>query len=106
MRVSIPKVFLACVLVGGAAYGITILRGSRAPNEKHHAIEQLEKENLILHREIAAKENYLNRLQQNPDELELEIKRRLLLVNQGSKTFMLQDGKTNSTQKPESGPVR
>jgi len=82
-------------MLGGTAYGITILRGSHsivAFGEKRRQIEQLERENETLQREIAAKQTYLSNLQNNPDELKLEIERRLRLVPKGSKQFILQDG--------------
>jgi hypothetical protein len=105
MRISIRKVLFACLVLGGAAYGITILRGPHAFNEKRLQIEQLEKENEILVHKIADKQAYLERLQQNPDELSLEIKRRLMLVNPGSKSFILQDGTKPAPQR-ESGTGR
>ena len=95
MRISIRKVLLACVVLSGMGYGITVLRGSHGLgsfDEKRRQIERLEQENESLHREIAAKQNYLSNLQQNPDELKLEIERRLKLVPKGSKQFILQDG--------------
>ena len=72
---------------------------------KRLQIEQLEKENEILVHKIADKQAYLERLQQNPDELSLEIKRRLMLVNPGSKSFILQDGTKPAPQR-ESGTGR
>jgi hypothetical protein len=93
--------------VGGAAYGITILHGVHPSAEKRRQIEQLEKENEVLIRQIAAKQNYLDRMQQNPDELELEIKGRLGLVNKGSRSFILQDGtKPDKTGPDKTGPER
>jgi len=95
MRISFRKLFFACVILGGTAYGVTILRSSHGIasfSEKRHQIEQLERENEALQREIATKQNYLSNLQQNPDELKLEIERRLKLVPKGSKQFILQDG--------------
>src|ERR1700722_8759461 len=105
MRISIGKILFACLVAGGAAFGITILRSPHSFNEKHLQIEQLEKENEILIRKIADKKTYLERLQQNPDELSLEIKRRLMMVNPGSKSFILQDG-TKRAPQPESGTQR
>src|ERR1700685_1341637 len=52
MRISICKILFACLIVGGTAYGITILRAPRVPGEKLRMIEKLEKENEVLHREI------------------------------------------------------
>jgi cell division protein FtsB len=105
MRISIRTIFFACVLVGGAAFGITILHGPHASAEKRRQIELLEKENQVLHGEIESKQNYLERLKRNPDELELEIKHRLGLVNPGSKSFILQDGtKVDKTGPDGTGP--
>ena len=100
MRISIRKIFFVCVVLGGTAYGITILRGTHnlgGFEEKRRQIEQLEKENEKLQREIAEKQNYLGRLQQNPDELKLEIQRRLKLVSPNTKQFILQDGTPSDT---------
>ena len=105
MRNLISKILLACLVVGVVAYGIRTFRGPHAFNEKRLQIEQLEKENEILVRKIADKKTYIERLQQNPDEMSLEIKRRLMLVNPGSKSFILQDG-TKRPPQPESGAVR
>jgi hypothetical protein len=105
MRISLRKILFACLVVGGAVFGITILRSPHSFNEKHLQIEQLEKENEVMIHKITDKKNYLERLQQNPDELSLEIKRRLLLVNPGSKSFILQDGTKHAPQ-PESGTGR
>ncbi len=90
MRISIGKIFFACLLVACTAYGIRILRGPHAFSEKHRMIEQLEKENETLNREIEDKKAYLIRLQ-NPEEMGLAIEDRLKLVNPGSKSFMLQE---------------
>lgn len=106
MRISIRKVLFACMVVGGTAFGITILRVPRTFNEKHRMIEQLEKENETLHRQIEAKQNHLEWIKRNPDQLELEIKRRLMLVNPGSKSFILQEGTKPEAAQPENGTER
>jgi cell division protein FtsB len=104
MRISVGKVFFVCVLVGSVTYGIRILRGFHPSAERQRQIELLEKENEILYREIVAKENHLRDLEQNPDQLALEIKGRLGLVNPGSKSYILQDGtKTKAAPQPQSG---
>jgi cell division protein FtsB len=107
MRISFRKVLFACLLLAGTTYGITILRGSHnlgGFSEKRRQIEQLEQENESLHREIAAKQNRLSNLQQNPDELKLEIERRLKLVTPGSKQFILQDGVHEDNPTPAAKP--
>lgn len=102
MRISISKLALIALLLGGSGYAVAHYRGRQSSDEKSRIITQLEKENEELSREIADKQSYLDRIQQNPDELELEIKRRLMLVNPGSKSFVLQDGKSDTAaQQPE-----
>jgi hypothetical protein len=98
MRVSFPKILLACVVLGSATYGFSVLRSSYnigAGEEKRRQIELLERENEKLQREIAAKQNHLDDLKQNPDHLKLEIEDKLKLVSPGTKQFILQDGKAN-----------
>jgi cell division protein FtsB len=101
------------MVLGCAAFGITILRGSHTFSgfggfggfdDKRRQIEQLEKDNEALQREIAARRNRLTNLQQNPDELKLEIERRLKLVSPGTKQFILQDGTTGDKPEHSSEP--
>jgi hypothetical protein len=94
MRISFRGVLLALVIVGGAAYGIARLRDfhNLGDTETRRQIRELQKENAELQNEIAARQNFLTRLQQNPDLLKLEIERRLKLVSPGTKQFILQDG--------------
>jgi cell division protein FtsB len=110
MRISFRKVVLAFVVLGSMTLGVTALRNSHsiaAFEEKRHQIDQLEKENEKLQREIVSRQTRLTNLQQNPDELKLEIERRLKLVTPGTKQFILQDGTkvdgTNADGSPEAG---
>lgn len=104
MFISLRRILLICAVIAGVAYGITILRGFRGIgsfDEKRKQIMQLERENEMLHREIEAKQNYINNLQQNPDQLKLEIERRLKLMTPGTKQFILQDGITGDSTTPD-----
>src|ERR1700733_5337136 len=95
MRISFRKVVLAFVVLGSMTLGVTALRNSHsiaAFEEKRTQIDKLEKENEKLQREIVKRQTRLTNLQQNPDELKLEIERRLKLVTPGTKHFILQDG--------------
>jgi hypothetical protein len=99
MRISFRTVLLAVVMLVGATYGITRLRGSRSADalEKRRQIDQLERQNEALQRQIEAKKTYLSNLQQNPEEYKLQIERSLKLVTPGTKQFILQDGKQTET---------
>ena len=102
MRLSLGKIIFGCVLLGGATYGIAMLRSTHSLatfEEKRRQIELLERENQELHRDIASRQSHLDRLQKNPDELKLEIQNKLKLVEPGSKQFILQDGDSPSNDR-------
>ena len=106
MRISFGKLAFACVLIAGTAYGITVLRGPHGIGglaEKRRQIDQLEKENEALNKEIAAKREHLAEIQRDPQALELEIEKKLKLVKPGSKVYILQDGAKSDTAPSPSG---
>ena len=102
MRISISKVFIACAVLAGTTYGITILRGSYIAEglEKRRQIELLERQNEDLQRQIEAKKNHIDRLQKNPEEMKLEIEEKYKLVPPGTKSFILQDGTQTEAPPP------
>jgi cell division protein FtsB len=59
--------------------------------KKQQEIKELEQQNADLARQIEQKKAKIQRLQDNPDEQELEIRRQLKLVKPGEKIFNLQD---------------
>ncbi len=76
------------------AFGIYTLRGSQgipALVKKQAEIKELEKANADLAKEIELKRARLKRLEDNPAEQELEIRRQLRLVHPGEKVFNSQD---------------
>jgi cell division protein FtsB len=83
---------IAIALVIG--FGIYTLRGSQgipALVKKQAEIKELEKGNADLARDIEKKRARLKRLQDNPVEQELEIRRQLKLVHPGEKVYNSQD---------------
>ncbi|MGI8989042.1 MAG: FtsB family cell division protein [Bryobacteraceae bacterium] len=99
MKFSRWKVGYATLVLLGVAYGLAVLRGPHGlPGlaGKRVQIEQLEKENEKLHREIEEKRDRITRLRENPADQELEIRQRLKLVKPGEKVFVLQDRKPDS----------
>lgn len=99
MKLSRWKVGYATLVLLGVAYGFVVLRGPHGISglaEKRSQIEQLEKENQKLHREIEEKRDRIIRLRENPADQELEIRQRLKLVKPGEKVFVLQDRKPDS----------
>ncbi len=80
---------LAFVLV--AAYAIFTLRGPKgipALIARQHQIDQAEKRNAELAREIERKREHIQRLANSPAEQELEIRERLKLVHPNEKVFI------------------
>jgi cell division protein FtsB len=83
---------IAVILVIG--FGIYTLRGSQgipALMKKQAEIKELEMINRDLAREIEKKRSKIKRLQDNPAEQELEIRRQLKLVHPGEKVYNSQD---------------
>jgi cell division protein FtsB len=96
---------LACLLVGGTTYGITVLRGPHGIGglaEKRREIEELEKQNEALNKEIVNKREHLTQIEQDPEALELEIEKNLKLVKPGSKVYIIQEGTKPDGQPPAS----
>lgn len=97
MNVSIWKVGYTTVLLAGVAYGFTELRGPNGFSglmEKRREVQEMEKQNERLTRDNELQKNRIRRFQENPEEQELEIRRRLKLVKPGEKSYVLQDDKT------------
>lgn len=95
MRISPWKAGYALVLISGAVYGFVELRG---PNgtvaqlmQKRQRVHSLEETNARLHREIEAETARIKRLEDNPEENEIEIRKRLKLVKPGEKSYILQE---------------
>jgi cell division protein FtsB len=99
MRFSLVKIGYAVVLLGGLSYGYVQLRGPHGVSalmEKRQEIRSLEKENELLQKEIAAKRNRVERLKNNPEEQEMEIRKELKLLKPGEKSYIMQDTPVSS----------
>jgi cell division protein FtsB len=101
MKFSWSACAYAIVIMLAIGFGIYTLRGSQgipALMKKQEEIRALEKENEKLAREIEEKRAKIKRLQENPAEQDLEIRRQLKLVQPGEKVFNLQDQDKKSGQ--------
>jgi cell division protein FtsB len=101
MKVSLVKIGYAAVLLGGLSYGYVQLRGPNGVSalmERRQEIEALEKENEQLQREIVAKRMRVERLKNNPEEQEIEIRKELKLLKPGEKSYIMQDTPADQTQ--------
>ena len=103
MKVSFWKIGYALALIGGAAYGFVEWRGPHGSvarlMQTTQTARDLEQETIVLHREIEAQTQRIKRLTDNPEEQELEIRKRLKLVKSGEKSYILQDSQNSAQQK-------
>jgi cell division protein FtsB len=94
MQVSFAKIGYTAILLGGVAYGYVQLSGPNGVSalmDKRQEIHSLEQENEKLQRELAEKRSRIDRLKNNPDEQELEIRKELKLLKPGEKSYIMQD---------------
>src|SRR5689334_22162308 len=80
MRTSLAKLACALAVLCAAAYAFVTLRGPQGlPGlaQRRHEIQELEKRNTALAREIEAKRERINRLRESPSLQELETRERL-----------------------------
>lgn len=94
MRPSLTKIAYAIAILLAVGYAFFTLRGPQGiPGlaEKRRQIQDLEKRNATLAREIELKRERIDRLRGNPTLQELEIRRRLKLVQPDEKVYILQD---------------
>ena len=92
MKLPFVRVAYVLAFLAVAGYALVTLRGPRgiaALVEKQHSIQQLERQNLLLHQEIERRRERINRLIDNPTEQELEIRERLKLVQPKDKVYII-----------------
>jgi cell division protein FtsB len=100
MKFSWSKCAYAIALALVIGFGIYTVRGSQgipALMKKQAEIKELEKRNADLAREIEQKRAKIKRLEESPEEQDLEIRRQLRLVHPGEKVFQLQDQEHKTT---------
>ena len=105
MRLSAWKVGYAGLVLLGITYGVVVLRGPHgisALQEKRNQIQELERHNEQLHREIEAQKTRIEASRFDPNQQEIEIRQHLKLVKPGEKVFLIQDGRVDV----HSNPVR
>ena len=94
MKSFFTRFVCAAALLLIAGYAFVALRGPQGiPGllDKRHQIQELEKQNGILAREIEQKRAHIERLRQSQSDQDLEIRQRLKLVKPDEKVFILQD---------------
>ena len=92
MSTAVRRVAYFAALAIMAVYGYTALRGPQgipALRQKWSEIRQLEEENANLQRDNQYKLDRIERLKNDPNEQELEIRKRLKLLRPGETSFIL-----------------
>jgi cell division protein FtsB len=92
MSTAVRRVVYSAALVVMAIYGYVALRGPQgipALRQKWTEIRQLEEENANLQRDNQYKKERIERLKNDPNEQELEIRKRLKLLRPGETSFIL-----------------
>jgi cell division protein FtsB len=94
MRSLMGRLAYGTVALLVATYAFFALRGPQGiPGllEKRRQIQELERRNTILAREIERKSARITRLRENQSDQDLEIRQRLKLLRPEEKVFILQD---------------
>ena len=86
-RFAYAIVFLLAVIYVFFAFP----RGMHGWQEKQRQIQDMEKRNASLAREVERKKEHIKRLDNNPAEQELEIRKRLKLANPDEKAYIVGD---------------
>lgn len=94
LKNSVRRVALFVAFALVAAFGYVTLRspqGIPALRQKWSEIRQMEEQNAALQRENDYRSARIKKLQQNPAEQELEIRKKLKLLRPGETSFILPD---------------
>ena len=92
MKASLTRfayVLIFLVAVGYAFFAFP--QGVHAWQDKQRQIQEMEKRNVSLARQVERQKDYINRLQNNPAAQELEIRKRLKLLHPEEKLYITGD---------------
>ena len=93
---------IALVAACAGLYGLLVLEGPWGVHsllEKHREIRRLEEQNAILAQTNKRDREHVERLRTNPDERDLELRRKWKLRRPGETTFILPDPKPDAPGK-------
>src|SRR5260370_36784486 len=94
MKTSINRYAYALAFLLLAGYALVTLRGPRGVHalfDKQTQIQDAEKHNADLARDIERKREHIKRLEDNPAQQDLEIRERLKLAHPNAKIFIIAD---------------
>jgi cell division protein FtsB len=102
MKASLTRfayVLVFLVAVGYAFFAFP--QGMRVWQDKQRQIQEMEKRNDSLAKQVERQKEYINRLQNNPAAQELEIRKRLKLLHPEEKLYIM--GDPEAPAKPPAG---
>ena len=91
MKSNFTRFAYVVVFILAAAYALIALRGPKGVHaliEKQAQIQEMERRNAELTRDIERQRERIKRLADNPAEQDLEIRERLKLVHPGEKVYI------------------
>lgn len=96
MKISLKRLGYTAAFLAVMGYAVATLRGPKGLSglvARRQQIDQLEKRNAMLAQENERLREHIQRLADNPDQQELEIRQRLKLVKPGEKVYLLNNNK-------------
>jgi cell division protein FtsB len=92
------------VVLGAGSYAAFMLRGPQgipALIEKWEEVRQLERENAELNEKIRQKKERIRRLDERPEEIELELRKEMRQLKPGEKILILPEPDDTSEAEPQ-----
>ena len=108
MNTMLRRAIFLIIFVLAGAYGYITLRGPQGIpglREKWREIGKVEEENANLQRENDYRRDRIKKLESNPSEQELEIRKKLKLLRPGETSFILPDQPKQDETKPAAPPA-
>jgi len=92
MKTPLTRFTYVMVFLMAVAYAFFAFpKGMHAWQDKQRQVQEMEKRNANLAREVERQKEHINRLNNNPAEQELEIRKRLKLLHPDEKLYIMGD---------------
>jgi cell division protein FtsB len=92
MKASLTRFVYVLVFLVAVAYAFfAVPQGLHAWQDKQRQIQEMEKRNDSLAKQVERQKEYINRLKNNPAAQELEIRKRLKLLHPEEKLYIMGD---------------
>jgi hypothetical protein len=101
MKASLTRSVYVLVFLVAVAYAFFAFpQGMRAWQDKQRQIQEMEKRNDSLAKQVERQKEYINRLKNNPSAQELEIRKRLKLLHPEEKQYIVGDSEAPAPPPP------